>query len=57
MLTHSILSTSAGHILGDSDELMNKGPSVECRFVFSSRETGDKERIARCFIEGKETWK
>lgn len=55
MLTHSILSTSAGHILGDSDELMNKGPSVECRFVFSSRETGDKERIARCFIEGKET--
>lgn len=42
-LIHSILSTSGGHILGDTDILMSK--EALCRentFVFSSRELRDK---------------
>lgn len=57
MFIYFILSIFVGYILGDSDELMNKGFFVECRFVFFFREIGDKERIVRCFIEGKEIWK
>lgn len=37
------MSTSGGHILGDTDILIIRRPSVECAFVFSSRELRTKD--------------